>query len=338
VFKDENAPDVLVDDVVREFPYRRGWVQLTVLGLLVIATIVIVRRRIRPIAEVSRIAGTIGPQTLDMRLPERNLPAEVEPIVHAVNGAFERLDRAAGAQREFLRRAAHQLRTPLTVLSARAETLDNSETASQLRGDIKEIARMITQLLQLHELDSSPERGELFANLGAVGEAVRDELREKAAACGRRIDLVQPDEPVLVRGDPNIIEVAVRNLVENAIRHAPLGGVVTIGVEKDGRMEVANAGPGIPEELQDKIFEPFWSGDPDGRQSGLGLTIVRRIADHYGAAITVDSAADRGTVFRLAFQLASPDPSRFDPVAAKRSIPASLARRRSDLRVDETTG
>ena len=227
-----------------------------------------------PRLELSRIAGTIGPQTLDMRLPERNLPAEVQPIVHAVNGALERLDRAAAAQREFLRRAAHQLRTPLTVLSARAETLDDSETASQLRGDIREIAGMIAQLLQLNELDALPERGNSAADLGAVGEAVCEELQPKAARGDRRIELVQPDRPVLVRGDPNVIEVAVRNLVENAIRHSPPGGAVDIRVRPAGRLEVANAGPAIPEDLQARIFEPFWSGDPDGGHPGLGLTIA----------------------------------------------------------------
>ena len=336
VFKDKNAPDVLVDDVVREFPYRRAWVQLSLLGLLALVTAWIVRRRIRPIAEVSRIAGTIGPQTLDMRLPERDLPAEVQPIVHAVNGAFERLDRAAAAQREFLRRAAHQLRTPLTVLSARAETLDDSETASQLRGDIREIARMITQVLQLNELDALPEHGGSVADLGAVGEAVGDELRTKAARAGKRIDLTQPNRPVLVPGDPNVIEVAVRNLVENAIRHSPAGGTVEIRVEPAGRIEVANTGPVIPEELQKKIFEPFWSGDPDGRLSGLGLTIVGRIAERCGAAITVRSTPDTGTVFTLAFQPVPFDRSRLDSGAVRRSVPAGLALRRLDRRLDET--
>ena len=336
VFKDENAPDVLVDDVVREFPYRRARVQLPLLGLLVLVTAWIVRRRIRPIAEVSRIAGTIGPQTLDMRLPERNLPAEVQPIVHAVNGAFERLDRGAAAQREFLRRAAHQLRTPLTVLSARAETLDDSETTSQLRADIREIARMITQLLQLNELDALPEHGASVADLGAVGEAVRGELRTTAARGDRRIDLVQPDRPVLVRGDPNVIEIAVHNLVENAIRHSPPGGTIGIRIEHAGQIEVANAGSIIPDGLQDKIFEPFWSGDPDGRQPGLGLTIVRRIAERCGAAITVRSAPDFGTVFTLAFQMVPQDAGQLDPAEVSRSIPAGLALRRQDRRIDET--
>jgi len=222
------------------------------------------------------------------------------------------------------------------VLSARAETLDASETTSQLRADIREIARMITQLLQLNELDALPEHGASVADLGAVGEAVCGDLRTNAARGGRHIDLVQPNMPVLVRGDPNVIEIAVHNLVENAIRHSPPGSTVGIRIEHAGQIEVANAGPIIPEGLQDKIFEPFWSGDPDGRHPGLGLTIVRRIAERCGAAITVRSAPDCGTVFTLAFQMVPHDAGRLDPAAVSRSIPAGLALRRQDRRIDET--
>ena len=258
----------------RDFPFQSLRLILPLFAWLLLAGGLSVWRRTRPIARVSAIAETIGPQTLNLRLPEQDVPREVLPIVHSVNGALARLERAASAQQEFLRRAAHQLRTPLTILSARVAAVEDAELAGALRGDIGEISRIVSQLLQLNEIDALPDSGNLLADLGAVAEAVCDELTARAARLGVRLDLVQPDEPVLVRGDPNVIQVAVQNLVENALQHAPIGTVVTIRVATDGRVEVGDAGPGVPEELRSKIFEPFWSSDPSGSRPGIGLTIV----------------------------------------------------------------
>jgi signal transduction histidine kinase len=338
VFKDENAPDVLVDDVVREFPYRSIAVLVPVFAGLLVGGWWIVRRRTRPIARASAIARTIGPDTLALRLPEEDLPPEVLPIVQAVNGAFARLERGAEAQREFLDRAAHQLRTPLTLLSARASLLADREAAAALQGDVRELARIVSQLLQLNELDALPDGGEALADLGAVGEAVRAELADRAAGRGQRLALVRPDAPVLVRGDPNVIEVAVRNLAENALRHSPEGGPVTIRVAADGELAVEDCGPGVPAALREKIFEPFWSDNPNGGCAGLGLTIVRRIAERCGAAVTVADAPAGGARFALRFAPAASAGLRRDPAALAAAIPASLALRRRRAALDRLAG
>jgi signal transduction histidine kinase len=275
-----------------------------VFGLLLLAGGFIVWRRVHPIAEVATIAGSIGPNTLNLRLPERNLPTEVLPIVRSVNGALERLEAAAAAQREFLQRAAHHLRTPLTVLSARAGSLDNSAAAEQLRADVNEIARIISQLLELNEVDAVPDRDDAVADLGAVAEAVRDGLAARAARRSSRIELSEPEAPVLVRGDPNVIEVAVRNLVENALENSPAGTPVSLRVASDGQIAVGDGGPGVALELRERIFEPFWSGDPHGVRPGLGLAIVRRIAERYGGAVEVGARPGGGALFTMRFRLA----------------------------------
>jgi two-component system, OmpR family, sensor histidine kinase TctE len=337
VFKDESAPDVLVDDVVREFPYRSLQVIVPIFALLLLGGGWVIWHRTRPIARVAAIAGTIGPDTLDRRLPEEGLPTEVQPIVNAVNGALERLQAAAGAQREFLRRAAHHLRTPLTVLSARAASLDDSEMAAQLRGDVAEIARIISQLLRMNEIDTMPEQAGMLADLGAVGEAVRQELAERGARQGLRVELNVPEAPVLVRGDPNVIEVAVANLVENALQHSPPGEAVVIVVAPDACIGVADRGPGVPADLRGKIFEPFWSGDPHGVRPGLGLAIVRRVTDRCGATITVGSGAKGGAVFELRF-LPAPEDMSPAAAAADRTAPASLLQRRRLQALERAAG
>ncbi|MGE5268760.1 MAG: histidine kinase dimerization/phospho-acceptor domain-containing protein [Thiohalocapsa sp.] len=197
VFKDEHAPDVLVDDVIRDFPYRSAQVLGIVFTLLLVGGGLIIRRRMRPVAAVSRLADRIGPGTLDLRLPERDLPAEVQPIVRAVNGALARLERAAEAQREFLGRAAHQLRTPLTVLGARVAQLDDSGTTRELRRDVRELGRILTQLLQFNEIDALPVRAGDRADLAAVGEAVCEELREMAAKHDVTLRLIRPERRTL---------------------------------------------------------------------------------------------------------------------------------------------
>ena len=327
VFKDEQALDVLVNDVVRDFPFQSLRLILPLFAWLLLAGGLSVWRRTRPIARVSVIAETIGPQTLNLRLPEQDVPREVLPIVHSVNGALARLERAATAQQEFLRRAAHQLRTPLTILSARVAAVEDTELAGALRGDIGEISRIVSQLLQLNEIDALPDSGDSLADLGAVAEAVCDESTARAARLGVRLDLVQPDEPVLVRGDPNVIQVAVQNLVDNALQNAPIETAVTIRVATDGRVEVGDAGPGVPEALRGKIFEPFWSSDPSGSRPGIGLTIVTRIAERYRGDVAVGESPDGGALFTLRFSPVEVLPHEREK-AAVASLPAGLARRR----------
>lgn len=173
-----------------------------------------------------------------------------------------------------------------------------------------------------------------MAELGAVGEAVRDELSLRAAERGNRIELARPGVPVLVQGDPNVIEVALRNLVENALQHSPARAAVEIRIAADGRIAVSDEGPGVAEALRDRIFEPFWSGAAQGGHAGLGLTIVRRIAERYGAAVSIAAAPGGGADFALRFAPAPARRGKPDPALARASVPASLALRRRHQALD----
>lgn len=328
VSKHENAPGQPVERVVREFPWHYAWAPTSLTVAVLLAGWWLRWRRTRSIARIAKLAEAIGPQTLKMRLPETGLPRDIAPLLRSVNGALARLDRAAAAQREFLRGAAHRLRTPLTVLSARAAALDDSEVAAQLRSDVGEIARIVTQLLQLNEIDALPDSETALADLSAVSESVGDGLSERAASCGVQLEVTEPDAPVLVRGDPNVIEVAVHNLVENALQHAPPGTVVTIVVAADGRITVGDAGPGVPEALRGKIFEPFWSGDPSGARPGIGLTIVGRVAERYHGDVAVAERPGGGALFTLRFPPARIALDDLDDATLAASLPASLVQRR----------
>jgi signal transduction histidine kinase len=132
---------------------------------------------------------------------------------------------------------------------------------------------------------------------------------------------------VLARGDPDVIQVAVQNLVDNALQYAPAGTAVAIGVAADGRIEVGDAGPGVPEAMRDKIFEPFWSGDRSGTRPGIGLVIVSRIAERYRGTVAVGHNPNGGALFTLRFPPVVVAPDETEKTAAA-SVPAVLARRR----------
>jgi len=120
----------------------------------------------------------------------------------------------------------------------------------------------------------------------------------------------------------------VRNLVEHALEHSPAGAPVSVRVASDGQIAVGDGGPGVADELRERIFEPFWSGDPHGVRPGLGLAIVRRIAERYGGAVEVGARPGGGALFTMRFPLAPVEYDELDPLAIRKSIPASLRRPR----------
>jgi signal transduction histidine kinase len=186
---------------------------------------------------------------------------------------------------------------------------------------VKELARIVSQLLQLNEIDALPDDRDQCGDLCAVAEAVRCAYARQAERQETPIVLTVPAEPVLARGDPDVIEIAVRNLIENALQHAPPGSEVELRVAPEASIAVADKGAGVPAALSDKIFEPFWS---DGPRAGLGLTIVRRVAERYGASVSVVAGPNGGAVFTLHFRAVGGD----DRAAERRTLPAAIARRR----------
>src|SRR5713226_5571423 len=139
--------DVLIDDIVADFFKNVGWITLPILFALLAIDIAIFRRALRPLREASEIARHIGPMRTDVRLPLEEIPSEVRPLVFAVNQALDRLDEGFRVQREFTADAAHELRTPLSILRTRVDTLDDQSIANALKQDIESMSRIMGQLL-----------------------------------------------------------------------------------------------------------------------------------------------------------------------------------------------
>jgi signal transduction histidine kinase len=294
--------DVLIDDIVDDFYKHVGWITLPILLLLLVIDIAIFRRALKPLRQASETAQQIGPARTDIRLPLDEIPGEVRPLVSAINKALDRLDEGFRLQREFTADAAHELRTPLSILRTRVETLDDPRIAKALHLDIEAMSRVVGQLLDIAELEAFTIDPQEVADLQAASAEVAGFVAPLALEQGREIALLGATTPVWVKGNAEMIKRAIRNLAENAIRHAPKDTVVEFVVEENGTVAVQDRGPGILNEERELIFRRFWRRDRNSQgSSGLGLSIVQRIAELHGAAIEVENRVMGGAQFSLHF-------------------------------------
>lgn len=302
VVEDVLHRDVLIDDILAGFLSHIGWVTAPILLLLLFIDVVIFRGAMRPIIGASRLAGEIGPDRIDLRLPVAGMPVEVLPLVQAVNRALDRLDAGFRAQREFTADAAHELRTPLAILRTQIDMLEDRQIAGSLRHDVESMSRLVNQLLEISELDSFFIAENEIADLTAIAAEVASFLAPLALSQNRTIAVTGARRPVRVRGNADAIARAVRNLVENALTHTDPGTAVELAVAADGVIRVLDRGPGVPPGEREHIFKRFWRRDRRrGGHAGLGLAIVARIAEMHGASLAVEDRPGGGAIFALRF-------------------------------------
>ena len=154
VAQDLEHRDVLIDDIVREFFGRVGWITIPILLSLLVIDVSIFRKALSPLLKASDMAEEIGPERTDVRLPLEEMPSEIRPLVDTINQALERLERGFLVQRDFTADAAHELRTPLSILQARIDTIPDKAIAKELSRDIARMKRIVSQLLDIAELEA----------------------------------------------------------------------------------------------------------------------------------------------------------------------------------------
>jgi two-component system heavy metal sensor histidine kinase CusS len=291
-------------------------------GLLVVSGVVghvIARRGLRPIAEMSASAGTIGSATLDRRLDVAACPAEIAELAVSFNGVLDRLEEAFGRLSRFSADIAHELRTPVNNLRVQAEvTLQRSRTGEEYRGAIASsleeaarLGRIIDSLLFLARADN-PATHVAREPLDACGElgVIRDFYEVAAGEAGVAIGVACEARRALW-ADRVLLQRAVGNLVENSLAHTLRGGRVTLAA-RDGEdgvtVEVVDTGSGIPAEHLSRITDRFYRVDParagGGTRVGLGLSIVKSIVTLHGGTLGVESTPGEGTRVALSFPLA----------------------------------
>ena len=295
-------PDELIDDVADQFFAGVSWIVAPILFLLLLIEFVIIRRGLRPVRLASALAAQIGPSRVDLRLPSAGMPQEILPLVNAVNLALERMEKAFRMEREFVADAAHELRTPLAILQMHAETIGDPATSKLLREDIAAMVRLVEQLLDMARLELMVIEPDEIADLHRVCVQVARLVAPLASAQNKRINVTGVSEPVFIHGQSDRMAQAVRNLVDNALRHTPAGSAVDINVTDEPAIHVRDHGSGISPGEIDLIFRRFWRRDrrrADG--VGLGLSIVSKIVACHGGVIDVKNADDGGAIFSIRF-------------------------------------
>jgi signal transduction histidine kinase len=300
-------PDVIFDDIVSSYLGHIGWFTVAILALLLAIDMIVIRSALKPVLRASEIASAIDPAKTNLRLPDHDVPLELFPLINSMNQALDRLEQGIRVQREFTADAAHELRTPLAVLRTRVETMPDREGLDALKADIMVMTHVVNQLMEMAEVEGNSTPPTTAADLHAVSAEVAAMMAEIAIRQDRAIALTGTASPVWVRGDGAMIFRAVRNLVENAIKHTPPATVVELQVGNDGSVAVMDRGPGVPEQDREFIFRRFWRADRNPtlnnsfQGAGLGLAIVAKIAEIHAGAVTVTSRPGGGAVFTLQF-------------------------------------
>ncbi len=289
-------PGVMRVYAARAWSDARGFV-FPAMGVFAICAGILLWHSVR-IRRIARLAGPVDDDERARELSEHGLPTELSPLIRAINRMIA--DSAAGERRRrfFLSAAAHEMRTPLTILRTRLEMLDESEDRTKLIGDVRRLSRLVNDLLTLTRIGERPPvlvPTRLFATCRAAIDAL------DPVAMGQGVTLrLRGATGAVVLGDATLIETAATNLVGNAIAVTPPGGTVTVSVSGAGELRVRDEGPGIAPDRVSEIFEPFVRLSDRHKGHGLGLAIVRAIADAHHATIDVDTTPP-GTCFTIRF-------------------------------------
>lgn len=279
------------------------WPMALALPLLALLAWWAVRQGLLPLQRLSAGLAQRPPQSLEeVRLDDP--PAEMKPLVTALNGLFARIAALLESERRFTADAAHELRTPITAIRAQAQvalgSVDSDERRHALLATLEgcdRATRLVEQLLTLARLEATPSSGTVQTDLGRVARQVVADLAGGAIANDQSIELDAP-EHCLLGADETLLAVLLRNLVDNAIRYSPRSSRIRIAASQTPEattLRVDDSGPGLTEAQLARLGERFFrvpGSDQPG--SGLGWSIARRIAAVQGAVLSASRSAALG--------------------------------------------
>ncbi len=265
---------------------------------------------LRPTREITAQAEAVGAGSLSARITAHADVAEFGRLVDVLNAMLDRLDAAFRSQRRFTADASHELRAPLNVLRGevdvalkRPRTVEEYQAVlSRCRDEVLRLTHLASDLLLLARAEAGPSADTLEElDLHELASATVE--RYRATAAERGIALLLEGDPTPVRGHGDLLERAISNLVDNAVKYAIARGKVTVRVVPGSvpTLEVRDTGPGIPSTETGHLFERFYRGDPArprAEGSGLGLAIARAAAEAHGGSLTFEGNAP-GAVFVL---------------------------------------
>jgi two-component system, OmpR family, sensor histidine kinase TctE len=302
--QNRSEDDALIKDILFFEAIPQGLI-LLVSGLLVAFGLAYVTKPMQALTAVlaQRSASRLDPIAGD------GMPRELEPFLNTVNELFSRLEGSLSAQRRFIADAAHQLRTPLAALLVESQLIQRSIAGSEREAGIARLvaicertSRLATQLLSLARAESSPTSAVFnHSDLCKVAQSVCEEAAPVALA--KDIDFaLELKQAVWMRpADATLLGEMFRNLIDNAIKYTPRGGIVEVVVDAASQsVRVDDSGPGIPIAQRESVFAPFTRGQSDLPSAdsfgvGLGLAIAREVAQLHQAKVVLESSQLGGT-------------------------------------------
>lgn len=284
------------NDFIRILPFE------TPIFILVPAFMwVALKKSLAPLERTVLQAQNIQLKSINQRLPETEVPRELEPLVSAINSLLARLDSGIERERRFSANAAHELRTPIAILTAYVETIQDGAVANELRRHLSQLQSIVEQLLVTARITRSPSQGVEDVDLAATVFAKVSDYTPLIMESVRDIVFEGPTSGVMAKGNVRAIDSVVGNLLDNALRAEPVGGSVLVSVDPGATVSIVDHGEGVPVEDREKIFEPFWRKDENTVGTGLGLSIAKELMEKLGGRIWVEETPGGGATFRLQF-------------------------------------
>ena len=260
-----------------------------------------ISRGLRPLQRVTdevaqRSAHEMGP------LPDNGIPLEIRPLTRALNELLQQLRNTFDRERRFTSDAAHELRTPLASIKTQAQVAqratveeERQQALRQINSGVDRATHLVEQLLTLARLDPATAALDFKpVNLCRLLEEVIADIAPAAHA--KQIDIGMAEcQACVLSGSEAALAILIRNLLDNAIRYTPVGGTVDAAVKCQQQrivLTVTDSGPGVPEAERSRVLERFYRGAMEGQSSGcgLGLSIVKRIAELHGASLMLDAS------------------------------------------------
>lgn len=284
--------------LVREILFGMLLPELLLAGVSLAVVLIGIRAGLRPLGTLSQQLAQRSPS--DLRPVDVAVPEEMATVLSEINSLLARLDRSLSSQRNFVSDAAHQLRTPLAALQAQVEALIHEGSGNERLGGVltatHRLAHLVDQLLALARAEPAQPRATATVNLENIAKSAAETWLPRAIA--RDIDLGFELATAPLDGNALLLEELLGNLVDNALRHTPPAGAITVACGGDDNvtwLSVEDSGPGIPPEERDRVFERFYRAPASpGDGSGLGLAIVREIARQHGGQVAISQGTTLG--------------------------------------------
>jgi signal transduction histidine kinase len=242
---------------------------------------------------------------------------EFSEVANSVNLILGKLEKSLQLQKQFTSDAAHELRTPLAVLQLEASQLPPSAARDHIKEDLRDLGNLVSELLRFAQAEDVMAQELNDVDVVATARKVCEEAVGKALEKHQLIEFDCAAQHIAVPGNAALIEVAIRNLVENALKYSPSGTTVTVKAETGPRIIVEDQGPGIAPDQRDIVFERFRRADQkSGNGAGIGLALVRRIAHLHNGDVQHEDRPSDGTRMILSFASAETMPETATQLAA----------------------